>query len=84
MSCRVHWVFLELLGHLRGIMSPAQLKMQPTIHWNEKPDNMGTDGKYPGLSPDVLWVAFSIPLVSFFLVNHVYRAINNYLHKRRL
>jgi hypothetical protein len=29
---------LFVQGDLRGIMSPTELKMQPTIHCNKKPD----------------------------------------------
>jgi hypothetical protein len=39
--------------------------MQPTIHWNVLVGHGGDT--YPALSPDVLWVAFSIPPGSHIL-----------------
>jgi hypothetical protein len=42
-------------------MSSAELKMQPTIHWNVNLD------KYSAFSPDVLWVAF---LIHSLIISH--------------
>jgi hypothetical protein len=63
-------------------MSPAEYKMQPTIHWERKA-GYGR-GKY---LPNVLWVAFSIPpgsllsAVSFLNIRIVVNSVINLVNK---
>jgi hypothetical protein len=56
-------------------MSPTELKMQPTIHLERK---AGLDAvKIQLYVPNVLWVAFSIPLGLLLLENHLYSFIKD-------
>jgi hypothetical protein len=66
-------------GDSRVIMSPTELKMQPTIHLKRKAGYGRCDIQL--YLPNVLWVAFSIPSGSISLVKTLY---NKNYHKELL
>jgi hypothetical protein len=58
---------LNIQGNSRVIMSPSELKMQPTLHFRK---SWLLKLKYRAFFENVLWVAFSIPSGSLSLVNN--------------